>query len=319
MLRRTTVRNVFLLICFVLSFASSVLAGQSAQTYTLTLSVVGGSNDFITLNNVTSDGRDALGCLGGSTCTFTFFDGTSVNMTAVTADPSSYVQGWAVGLEGSCMGNTGNCSVSMDMDRKVIVTFDTVKTLKINNTSSGGSVVINNLFYMNGDVGPICGEGSVCTYKFPTKTKIEMVAVPKVGYVVDSWLNSSKKPICENGTSTIFSGTTTCSYSLATDSSVIVGFTPINSVKIDYGTQVNFYATFTEAVNTAMLPAGIGSHAIWQSQDAVYQEDVIIPSYRNLWLQGGYSKDFTNRTGYTVINGKMTIEGSVVADKLVIK
>ncbi len=136
----------------------------------------------------------------GSTCSASFDDGISVDLTA-TADGSSTFAGWS----GDCAG-TGTCTVSMTQARSVTATF-TLKTfsLSVSKSGSGTGTVSSS------PVGIDCG--STCSHSFDDGTSVTLHAASDVSSTFAGWSGSG----C--------SGTADCVVSMTQARSVTATFT----------------------------------------------------------------------------------------------
>lgn len=91
---------------------------------------------------------------------------------------------------------------------------------------------------------------------------------------------------------------------------VVANFTQLDYTRIDgypYGTLNLAYAAATD-------------QKVIQMRDLTFTEDLTLDQNIAVSLAGGYAAGFYSRSGYTTLDGKLTIaSGSLTADMLVLK
>ncbi|MDF0644365.1 MAG: S8 family serine peptidase [Nitrospira sp.] len=162
--------------------------------FTLTINKAGSGSGTVRSNPV------AINC--GTTCSTQFNEGTSVTLTAVATDGSTFA-GWT---GGGCSG-TGVCSVNAEAT--VTATFTKPFTLTINKAGSGSGTVRSNPVAIN------CG--ATCSTQFNEGTSVTLTAVATDGSTFAGWTGGgcSSMGICSvNADATVtatFSNTVTTS------------------------------------------------------------------------------------------------------------
>ena len=140
---------------------------QTTGPYPLTVSLSGTGSGTVTSN------PSGINCPG--TCTSNFNSGTSVTLTPIAGNGSTFA-GWS----GACSG-TGTCTVIMNTAQAVTATFNTTQTFLLTVTKGGtgtGSVTSN-------PSGINCG--SVCGASFASGTVVTLTATPDPGSTFTGW------------------------------------------------------------------------------------------------------------------------------------
>ncbi|HKT35721.1 MAG TPA: hypothetical protein VJR03_12925 [Nitrospira sp.] len=167
------------------------------NTFTLTVTKAG-----VGVGTVTSSPA-GINC--GTTCAFTYPNGTSVTLTATVAAGSTF-GGWS---GGGCSG-TAPCTIVMNQNRTVTATFNAVPaTLTVNKAGTGaaaGSVT-------SSPAGINCG--NTCSASFPTGSIVTLTATAPAGTVFAGWSGGG----C--------SGTGTCTTVMASNQTVVATFNTV--------------------------------------------------------------------------------------------
>ena len=161
-------------------------------------------------------------------------------------------------------------------------------------TVSGSGTVTTN----SGD-GTLIWNGSTGTGSYLRGTRLTLSATGSGGYIFSSWGDAC-------------SGTTPCSLTLDNDQTVSATFVFPNNARIGS----TYYATLATAYDDAP------DNAIIQIRDITLAEGTLVFSRDiNLTLQGGYGEGFVSQTGYSSIDGSLTLSGSgkVIVDLIIIK
>lgn len=141
-------------------------------TATLTVSKTGPGSGTVTSSPA------GINC--GPTCSASFASGTSVTLTAASAEGATFM-GWS---GGGC-GGTGTCTTVMSDSQTVVAQFETtpnVDTLTVSKTGTGSGTVTSSPSGIN------CG--TTCTFSFTSGTEVTLTATPELGSVFAGWSGS---------------------------------------------------------------------------------------------------------------------------------
>jgi hypothetical protein len=168
--------------------------------------------------------------------------------------------------------------------------------LAVTVTGSGGGTVTSNPTGSN-PTGISCTSGT-CSTTFPYGTIVNLLKTPDVDSLFGGW-------------SVDCTGIDTCTVAMEGSKAVTSTFTLAPKIKLDVNAATG-YETFTEAyTNTTGL---------LYAMDAVIAGNWTLDGGKAIVLNGGYQADYTARTGYTTLNGKLTIQnGSLRVDRLKIR
>ncbi len=108
----------------------------------------------------------------GTMCDGAFAAGSPVTLTA-TPDEGSIFKGWS-----ACAG-TGECTITLDSDREVIVTFDVYRRLTIQKSGAGTGTITSDPLGIN------CG--STCNNTFSSGASIVLTATPGYKSTFAGW------------------------------------------------------------------------------------------------------------------------------------
>lgn len=162
-------------------------------------------------------------------------------------------------------------------------------------TVSGSGTVTTNI----GD-GTLIWNASTGTGSYLRGTQLLLSAAGSGGYLFSAW-------------GTACSGTDPCSLTLDSDKTVSASFVLPNNVRIGS----SYYATLAAAYSDAT------DNAIIQMRDMNLPEGNLVfnRSISLLTLQGGYGEGFGSQTGYSSIDGSLTLSGTgkVIIDRIIIK
>ena len=141
------------------------------------------------------------------------------------------------------------------------------------------------------------GNSNGCAAAFDTNSAVALTATGNTGFNFTGWSGAC-------------TGSAGCSVFMNTDTSVTATFTVQDNVKVNgssYGT-----------LNSAYLAADGGATIL--ARDLTFVEDLLLNRGSSIALQGGYVAGFGSHTGYTTLQGVLTIStGSVVLDNFKIK
>jgi hypothetical protein len=177
------------------------------------------------------------------------------------------------------------------------VSFSTNAILNVTlaGTGTGTGTVHSNSPDIN------CSSGT-CSRSYPYGTPVTLSAVPGLRSVFPGWQGSCSNPSGD------------CNVTMDSGRSVLATFNvdPAFAVWIDPGT--NYYNKISTAYQSS------GSTAYIKSCNIEIIDDLSFDQKKTIRLSGGYKADFLTRSGYTVIEGKMTISSGVVTvENLVIR
>ena len=168
----------------------------AATTYTLSVSKSGTGTGTV--------GSAPAGISCGSTCSGSFFSGTSVTLTAAPATGSTF-SGWS----GACAG-TGLCTVTMSQARAVAATFTAVTQVSSNIYTLSVSKGWNGTGTVgSAPAGISCG--SACSASFAGGTTVSLTAIPAIGSTFTGWSGAC-------------TGTGDCSVTMSQSQSVTANF-----------------------------------------------------------------------------------------------
>jgi N-acetylneuraminic acid mutarotase len=181
-------------------------------------------------------------------------------------------------------------------DHKIEVTFNKSYMLevKLDGGSGGGSVHSNP-----SGIACTSGSSSGCTNVFDYSS-VDLVAKPDIYSLFVGWnIESDCSP------------NEVCTVYMTRPKTVTVTFNLAPKVKLDVNSATG-YDTLSLAYTNAA-----GSLF---SMDAILVDNWTLSGSKNIVLKGGYDADYTNRTGYTALQGKLTVKnGSLKVDGLKIR
>ncbi|WP_161563973.1 InlB B-repeat-containing protein [Cupriavidus lacunae] len=193
--------------------------GSGGTSYALTVTRTGTGTGTVT------SAPAGISC--GATCSTTLATGTSVTLTAV-ADNGSTFTGWS---GGACTG-TGACTVPMNSATSVTATFALGVTLTVTQSGTGSGTVTST------PVGINCGV--TCSFGFNTGTSVTLASVANGGSTFSGWSGGC-------------SGTGPCTLTMTSATTVTATYTATTT----YALTVTKAGTGTGTVDSS--PAGISS------------------------------------------------------------
>jgi uncharacterized repeat protein (TIGR02543 family) len=110
----------------------------------------------------------------GSTCSYQFAFGTNVTLTA-TPDSGSAFGGWS----GNVTGSSSTIIITIDSNKSVISTFNTLYTLTVIKSGTGAGTITSS------PDGIDCG--ATCSYQFVSGTSVTLTATPDSSSVFSGW------------------------------------------------------------------------------------------------------------------------------------
>lgn len=261
-------------------YVRCVRGGQSGSLASLAVIRSGTGSGTIT--------SDPAGISCGSTCSSQFTPASTVILTA-SPTTGSKLSGWT----GCDMVNSNQCTVSMATSRSVTASFDLLPTYQLSVTVSGGSLsaVTSNPAGIN------CASGSSCSASFTDQTPVTLIPVTSNGESFSGWSGDC-------------SGTANCNLTMDSAKSATATFSMQDNVRIgsiSYRTLNSAYSAATEG-------------SVVQARDLEFIESLLLNGGFSVRLYGGYAAGFSTQTGYTTIDGTVTIgSGIVTLDRIVVK
>lgn len=190
---------------------------------------------------------------------------------------------WSWSCAGQNGGATATCSASSPMY---------LATVNIVSSNGGGGSVTSN-------PGGINCLGGACSANFAAGSSVTLMARANTGSTFAGWSGA-----CASA------GTGDCTISMTAVRSATATFGLIPKARVSgtpFGTIASAYAT-------------INISGIIETQAITFIENLILNNGSAVTMQGGYDPAFSARTGYTVLDGTLTIgSGSLVVDQLVIQ
>jgi len=266
------------------------------------LSGTGGVKDQLTINkntaNATGTGVVTSSTSGidcGSVCSARFFDGSTVTLTAA-ADTGSAFTGWA---GGGCSG-TAPCDVTLTSDTTVDATFETIPptadfsasplsgiaplTVTFTDSSSGNTTAWAWNF---GDGGLSSSQNPVYTYTNPGTYSVSLTAANAGG----------SDTITKNAYVNV-----TCPV-------------PPDDIRIPRQTSL-YFSTVQSAFDNALTYGD----TVEIHDGVTIVDNPSLNSIKTVTLRGGYDMCFTVSSGYSRIEGSLTVaDGTLTVDRIIIQ
>ncbi len=276
-------------------------AGSSAVT-AASLSGTGGLKHQLTINKntastsgtgVVTSSPAGIDC--GSLCSARFFDASTVGLTAVP-DPGSFFSGWS---GGGCSGS-GSCSVTLSTDTTVSATFETIPpTANFSGSPLSGAAPLSVTFtdassgnttawsWDFGDGGLSSLQNPVYTYTNPGTYSVSLTAANPGGS------NTLTQP---NYVSV------TC---------------PVSPNDVRIPRQTSLYFSTLQPAFDAVLMYG---DTIEIHDGVTIVDTPALSGYQTVTLRGGYDPCFTTSSGYSTIQGSLTVaNGTLTVDGIIIE
>jgi PKD repeat protein len=262
--------------------ATASLSGTGELQYTLTVNKNGSTGT----GTVTS-GPSGISC--GADCSEPYANGAVVTLTAAPDAGSSFA-GWS---GGGCSG-TGSCVVTINSNTAVTAIFNTIPPIAdFSGTPVSGDALLNVSFTDSSSNNPVSwswtfGDGGTSTAQNPSH-----IYEDPGTYTVSLTATNAGGP----------STTTKTNYITVTSLPLRIS-----------GAPPSYYSSLTAAYGAAA-----GGDAI-QGQAEVFTEDLNCNRNISVTLKGGYDATFAGNTGFTTINGSLTItSGTVTVENIVIQ
>jgi len=173
-----------------------------------------------------------------------------------------------------------------------------VFALPSNNYAFNLSVTLNGF---NGSVNSIPSgtiactpQGGTCLFNLPAGTSLSLVAVPDIISYFGSWGGACSNCVDQ-----------TCPITMDSDKNCIVTFTTPPPVKL----QSAYYSVLQDSFDAAANGSDI------LNKSGYYQENLTLKHPVSVAWRGGYDGLFSSRSGFTVLQGKLTVtSGKLVVD-----
>lgn len=170
-------------------------------------------------------------------------------------------------------------------------------------TISGSGTVTNT----NG-AGPTFSCNTIsCSGTFNVGSPFTLTATPSTTSLFNGWSG--------NGSAAGCSGTGTCSFALASDTTLNATFITKPPVRVP-GSPDSYYQSLSQPYDLASP----GSALTLETQATTFNGDFSLNKTVNLTLHGGYDAAFESRSGFSILHGILTIiQGSLTTDNLMIQ
>lgn len=234
-----------------------------------------------------------IGYSSNNTATFNN-NSVSMNDSITLYDQNNFVYGfdYIYNLSGSLPGMAKayatNWRDGKQWSASIYITLN--PTLTVTKLGTGSGIVTP-------DSGSLSWAGNVGTGNYTSGLEVVLLATPVAGSSFDSW----------SGACTNSSGP--CDITMDSNKAVSATFTVIPNAKIGdtyYGTLSNAYSAIT-------------SDGVIEAKDMTFTEDLTLDRDVSFTLAGGYADDYGSITGFTTLNGILTISsGSMIVDSLII-
>ncbi|SJZ88712.1 YD repeat-containing protein [Trichlorobacter thiogenes] len=246
-------------------------------------SLVVAINPFTATDNVAVTGYCVVQTNSPAGCSWSAIPPTSYTFASGTAN------GWYT-LYAFARDAAGNSSAQYAADTQLNMPQKQL-TVTIQGLYGGGGSVNSN------PSGIACSSGT-CSANYANGTQITLIPSANDASAFSSWSGDC-------------SGTGNCEVSLITDKSATASFSLIPKARvagIPYGTLSSAYQA-------------VGDNGVLEAQSLVFVEDLSLNRNVVFTLMGGYFSDYnTFRTGYTTLQGRLTVgTGTIKIDRLIIK
>jgi hypothetical protein len=257
-------------------------------------------------NSVTADkANQTIGAIGFTPATLTVSGTTTVGATATSGLSVSFSSSTPAvcTVSGATVSgvSAGTCTIiaSQAGDASYNAALDVTQSLTV--TSNDATLTVGTSGAGNGTVNSspagISCPGD-CTETVTSGTPVSLFATP-------DWKSDFA------GWSGACSGTGACNLTMDTSKGVTAIFNVKPLVKMPGPT---YYATIQDAYNAA------AEGTVIELRDQTFTEDLVLARSIGVTLNGGMDDTFANPTGYTFVNGSLSIvDGSVSVGNLVIQ
>lgn len=218
----------------------------------------------------------------------------SINTSITLFDQYNFVYGfdYIYNLSGSLPG-VAKAYATNWRDGKEWVASIYIKldpTLSITKLGTGSGTV-------TADTGTLTWNGNTGTGIYTANTPLNLLSTASTGSSFDGW----------SGACTNSSGP--CNITMDSNKAVSATFTVIPNTKIGD----TYYGTLSNAYNA------ITADGVIEAKNMTFVEDLTLNRDVSFTLAGGYADDYGSITGFTTLNGILTISsGSMIVDSLII-
>ncbi len=220
---------------------------------------------------------------------------SAVGCSWSSSPPASYTfapgtaSGWYT-LYAFARDAAGNVSASSAMMTQLTVPQTQQLSVTIQGLYGGGGSVNSN------PSGIACSSGT-CTANYASGASVTLTPTANIASLFSGWAGSC-------------AGSGTCTVSMTVDRSTTASFSLVPKARvagIPYGSLSSAYGA---------VPAPV----VLEAQALTFVEDLTLNRTVVFTLMGGYSPDYFSRTGYTTLQGRLTVgTGTVTIDRLIIK
>jgi hypothetical protein len=277
------------------------LTNGKSYTFTVTATNAFGTgpasapSNSVVPNVVYSVGVSANPAAGGSvTGGGTYVINNAVNLTATAAAGYQFVN-WTEGT--NVVSTSAAYSFAATANRTLVANFTPVTfTISVTTTGSGGGTV-NSV-----PSGIACANGSPagCSAPFAPNSPVSLTATPDWKSLFGSWSGD-----CSGSANP-------CAVTMSGDKTVIATFNPNFQVWIKNTS--SGYASIQEAYDNS------GDGKTLLARIYTFYEDLLFGRAISVILQGGMDAGLFNATGFTTVQGTLTIgSGCATVDRLIIR
>ena len=286
--------------------SGALLAGTSNGTSKININVYAERNNLTVASVDPSGGvpisvsqRDINGSDNGvSQFTRTYLAGSTFTLTAPASAGGNTFSSWS-----GCDSVNGNlCGVTLTADRTATAHFGTEYTLTVSLNGSGAGSVNSVPPTPPGvtiacDYPPLSG---ICSTTQTSGTAITLDTTPGSSSLFKEWSGACK-------------GSTPCTVTLDGAKQVAASFITMPPVRI-VGPPTVYYDSLQAAFNA------VTGSAVIQARAVSLTEGLTLSNPATIRLRGGFDAGYVIQTGYTTVQGKLTIgRGSLVVERLVIR
>jgi len=237
---------------------------------------------FSATDNVAVTGYCVMATDSAAGCSWSASPPTSYTFASGTANGSHTLYAFA-------RDAAGNSSTAIAVTTQLAVLQQQLSVTILGLYGGGGSVT-------SSPGGIACTSGT-CTAEYANGTSVTLIPAPDTSSAFTAWSGNC-------------TGSSNCTVSMTADRSATASFSLIPRARvagIPYGSLASAYA--------AVLASGV-----LEAQALTFVEDLALNRGIAFTLRGGFSTDYLSRTGYTTLQGRLTVgTGAVTIDRLIIK
>lgn len=170
-----------------------------------------------------------------------------------------------------------------------VILNPTLQVIVTNSNGGGGTVT-------SSPAGISCVSGS-CNSSFTKDSSVSLTATANAASSFGGWSGAC-------------TGTGGCTVVMSTDKILGALFNLVPNVRIG----ATPYGTLNSAYQA------VGANGVIESKALTFIENLLLNRVLNITLRGGYADNYSDQTGYTTLDGLLTIaSGSLVVDRIVVK